>query len=116
MPLLLQIIKAKESFQRVEVTREEALDMFEENQFKTEIIGGLPGGSTITLYRSGDMVDLCRGPHLPNTGYLKTAMVGNMNRAFWRGDAKNAPLQVLEIVSSIGGVPGYINGMISSSS
>ena len=68
--------------------------MFEENQFKTEIIGGLPSGSTITLYRSGDMVDLCRGPHLPNTGYLRTAMVGNMNRAFWRGDAKNAPLQV----------------------
>lgn len=90
----MQIIKAKESFQRVEVTREEALDMFEENRFKTEIIGGLPAGTTITLYRSGHMVDLCRGPHLPNTGYLKSAMVGNMNRAFWRGDAKNAPLQV----------------------
>ena len=92
--LAVQIIKAKESFQRVEVAREEALEMFKENKFKTEIISGLPSGTTITLYRSGEMVDLCRGPHLPNTGYLKTAMVGNMNRAFWRGDTKNAPLQV----------------------
>lgn len=55
-----QIIKAKQSFQRVEVTREEALDMFEENKFKVEIISNLASGSTITLYRSGEMVDLCR--------------------------------------------------------
>jgi threonyl-tRNA synthetase len=57
---LWQIIKAKQSFQRAEVTREEALDMFEENKFKVEIISNLPTGSTITLYRSGEMVDLCR--------------------------------------------------------
>ena len=44
----------------MEVTREEALDMFEENKFKVEIISGLAPGSTITLYRSGEMVDLCR--------------------------------------------------------
>ena len=68
--------------------------MFQENQFKVEIIGGLAPGSTITLYRCGEMVDLCRGPHLPNTGYLKTATVNALNRAFWRGDTKNAPLQV----------------------
>ena len=68
--------------------------MFGENKFKVEIISNLPEGCTITLYRSGEMVDLCRGPHLPNTGYLKAAMVGNLNRAFWRGDTKNAPLQV----------------------
>jgi len=55
-----QIIKAKQSFQRVEVTREEALLMFEENKFKVEIISNLVSGSTITLYRSGEMVDLCR--------------------------------------------------------
>ena len=90
----LQIIKAKQGFQRVEVSQEEALEMFEENKFKVEIISGLQPESRITLYRCGDMVDLCRGPHLPNTGYLKTATVGALNRAFWRGDTKKEPLQV----------------------
>ena len=97
----LQIIKAKQSFQRVEVSREEALEMFGENKFKVEIIGGLQPGSRITLYRCGDMVDLCRGPHLPNTGYLKTAMVGALNRAFWRGDTKKEPLQVAWLLTDL---------------
>lgn len=90
----MQIANAKHPFQRVEVTRNEALEMFRENDFKVEIIQALDENARITLYKSGEMVDLCRGPHLPNTGYLKTWMVGNLNRAFWRGDTKNAPLQV----------------------
>ena len=51
-------------FERVEVSREEALAMFAENKFKTEIIGGLPAGAIISLYRCGPMVDLCHGPHV----------------------------------------------------
>ena len=50
--------------------------------------------ATISLYRCGPMVDLCTGPHLPNTGYLKAAAVHSMSRAFWRADVKREPLQV----------------------
>ncbi|KAK9814754.1 hypothetical protein WJX72_010977 [[Myrmecia] bisecta] len=88
-----QAVKEKQEFQRVVVTREEALGMFQENKFKVEIISGLPQDATISLYRCGPMVDLCHGPHVPNTGYLKTVAVGNMSRAFWRADVTKEPLQ-----------------------
>ncbi len=78
----------------MEVSREEALSMFAENPFKEEIIRGLPEEATISLYRCGPMVDLCHGPHLPNTGFLKSAAVSAMNRAFWRADVSREPLQV----------------------
>ncbi|KAG2439420.1 hypothetical protein HXX76_004777 [Chlamydomonas incerta] len=86
-------VKESQKFQRVVVTREEALSMFEENKFKTEIIQGLPADATITIYRVGPMVDLCSGPHLPSTSYLKAISVTQMSRAFWRGDVKREPLQ-----------------------
>ncbi len=89
-----QIVKEKQDFERVEVSREEALSMFAENPFKEEIIRGLAEEATISLYRCGPMVDLCHGPHLPNTGFLKSAAVSAMNRAFWRADVNREPLQV----------------------
>ncbi|DBB09859.1 TPA: hypothetical protein ACH3X3_001472 [Trebouxia sp. C0006] len=88
-----QVVKESQSFQRVVVTRDEALAMFQENKFKVEIISGLPQTATISLYRCGPMVDLCHGPHLPNTGYLKTQAVNNLSRAFWRADVNKDPLQ-----------------------
>ena len=86
-------VKEKQVFERVEVSREEALSMFEENKFKVEIIAALPSGARITLYRVGPMVDLCRGPHVPHTGILKAVAVTSASRAFWRADVKNDPLQ-----------------------
>lgn len=86
-------VKEKQSFHRVVVSRDEALAMFQENKFKIEIISALPPDAVISLYRNGPMVDLCHGPHVPNTGVLKCHAVGNMSRAFWRGDAKNEGLQ-----------------------
>jgi len=86
-------VKEKQEFQRVEVSRAEALDMFQENKFKVEIISGLQADATITLYRNGPMVDLCTGPHVPNTGYLKVAAVTQASRAYWRADAKKDQLQ-----------------------
>ena len=80
-------------FERVEVSRDEALSMFLENKYKVEIIQALPAEARITLYRVGPMVDLCRGPHVPNTGILKAVAVTNASRAFWRADVKNDPLQ-----------------------
>ncbi|KAK9915530.1 hypothetical protein WJX75_000385 [Coccomyxa subellipsoidea] len=88
-----QIVKEKQEFDRVEVSREEALSMFSENPFKEEIIRGLPEDATISLYRCGPMVDLCHGPHLPNTGLLRASAVSAMNRAFWRADVNREPLQ-----------------------
>jgi threonyl-tRNA synthetase len=58
-----------------------------------EIINGLPEDATISLYRVGPMVDLCHGPHLPNTSFLKAAAVTNVSRAFWRADVTKEPLQ-----------------------
>lgn len=89
----MQAVKAKQAFQRVVVSRDEALGMFQENKFKVEIIEGLPHDATITLYRVGPMVDLCTGPHLPNSGYLKSMAITNMSRAMWRADASKEPLQ-----------------------
>jgi threonyl-tRNA synthetase len=83
----------KQAFERVEVSRDEALSMFLENKFKVEIIQALPSDAVITLYRVGPMVDLCRGPHVPHTGMLKAVAVTSASRAFWRADVKNDPLQ-----------------------
>eukprot|EP00882_Tetradesmus_deserticola_P016344 GHRQ01017451.1.p1 GENE.GHRQ01017451.1~~GHRQ01017451.1.p1 ORF type:complete len:196 (+),score=110.66 GHRQ01017451.1:351-938(+) len=58
-----------------------------------EIINGLPEDATISLYRVGPMVDLCHGPHLPSTAFLKAAAVTNVSRAFWRADVTKEPLQ-----------------------
>eukprot|EP00775_Hariotina_reticulata_P003330 gene3330-3607_t len=87
------IAKDSQRFQRVVVSRDEALAMFQENKFKIEIINGLPEDATISLYRVGPMVDLCHGPHLPNTSLLKAVGVTNVSRAFWRADVTKEPLQ-----------------------
>ncbi|KAL6760107.1 hypothetical protein V8C86DRAFT_2561020 [Haematococcus lacustris] len=85
--------KEGQRFERVVVSRDEALAMFQENKFKVEIISSLPADAVISLYRVGPMVDLCTGPHLPNTTYLKAAGVTNASRAYWRADAKREHLQ-----------------------
>eukprot|EP00878_Enallax_costatus_P001087 GHUV01001224.1.p1 GENE.GHUV01001224.1~~GHUV01001224.1.p1 ORF type:complete len:714 (+),score=237.30 GHUV01001224.1:1826-3967(+) len=87
------IVKEGQRFERVVVSRDEALAMFQENKFKIEIINGLPEDATISLYRVGPMVDLCHGPHLPNTSLLKAAAITNCSRAFWRADVTKEPLQ-----------------------
>ncbi|GBF99477.1 threonyl-tRNA synthetase [Raphidocelis subcapitata] len=86
-------VKEGQRFQRVVVSRDEALSMFTENKFKVEIIKGLPEDATISLYRCGPMVDLCHGPHLPTTGLIKAVAVTNASRAFWRADVNKEALQ-----------------------
>ncbi|KAK2078954.1 hypothetical protein QBZ16_002644 [Prototheca wickerhamii] len=93
------IVKARQPFQRAVVSRDEALDMFRENKFKVELIQGLPADARITVYRCGPMVDLCRGPHLPNTGLVKASAVTNASRAFWRADVTKEPLQRVYAIS-----------------
>jgi threonyl-tRNA synthetase len=82
---------------REEVSREEAIRLFREmgQKYKVEIIEGLPAGEPISLYRQGDFVDLCRGPHVPSTGRLEAFKLTSIAGAYWRGDARNEQLQRL---------------------
>ena len=86
------IIKEKQPFQRIEVSRDEALEMFLENKFKVELITNLPEDATISCYRCGPMVDLCRGPHLPDTAWIKAVTVNQCSRSHWRADVTKDPL------------------------
>ncbi|CAM6092657.1 unnamed protein product [Calypogeia fissa] len=86
-------VKEKQPFERIEVTREQALDLFSENKFKVEIIKELPADKTITVYRCGPLVDLCRGPHIPNTSHVKAFSCQKASAAYWRGQADRESLQ-----------------------
>ena len=77
-------------FKRREVSQEEALEVFTANKYKVEHIKELEG--TISLYEQGDFIDLCRGPHVPNTSYLKHFKLLSVAGAYWRGDSKNKQL------------------------
>ena len=85
-------IKEAQPFTREEVTREAALALFADEPYKVELISDLPEGETISLYRHGDFVDLCRGPHLPDTGRIPAVRVLSTAGAYWRGDSDNTML------------------------
>ena len=89
------IVKAKESFERVEVSRSEALKMFADlgESYKVEIIEALPEDAVITLYKTGDWFDLCRGPHVETTKAIKAFKLLSVAGAYWRGDEKRPMLQ-----------------------
>ncbi|MDD4212167.1 MAG: threonine--tRNA ligase [Bacilli bacterium] len=82
-------------FKRIEVSRGEALAKFSHDRYKVEIINELPEDAVITLYECGSFVDLCRGPHVPSTKFLKNAKILSVSGAYWRGDSKNEQLQRL---------------------
>lgn len=90
-----KIVKENLPIVRREVTREEALDIFarEADPLKLELIRDLPDGVPITLYDQGEFFDLCRGPHLPSTGRIKSFKLLSVAGAYWRGDSKNKMLQ-----------------------
>jgi threonyl-tRNA synthetase len=84
----------------IPVTREEwdrdaAVEFFKSigEHYKAEIISSIPAGQTISLYREGDFIDLCRGPHVPSTGKIKAFKLMKLAGAYWRGDSKNEMLQ-----------------------
>jgi len=77
--------------ERVEMTSEEALAKFADDPFKTELINDI-GAPVLSLYGQGDFWDLCRGPHVPNTGYVKHFKLMSLAGAYWRGNEKNVML------------------------
>jgi len=90
------IVERDEVIEREVWNRNEAVDFFRSigEEYKAEIIASIPSDEPITLYRQGDFIDLCRGPHLPSTKKLgKAFKLTHVSGAYWRGDAKNEMLQ-----------------------
>jgi threonyl-tRNA synthetase len=90
-----EIIAADRPFVREEWPRDQAIHFFQDKgeAYKAEIISGLPGDQPISVYRQGDWLDLCRGPHLPSTGRVGTAFkLMKLAGAYWRGDHRNEML------------------------
>ncbi|MBW3015661.1 threonine--tRNA ligase [Candidatus Woesearchaeota archaeon] len=87
-----KIIKEKKPFKRKEVSKKEALKLFKDNKYKVEMINDLEEGS-ISIYQMGSFIDLCRGPHVPDTGYIKAVKLLKVSSAYWRADASKDSLQ-----------------------
>lgn len=87
------LVAAAEPIVRKEVSKAEALEMFKNDVYKEELINELEDGVVISVYQQGNFCDLCRGPHVANTKWLKNFKLLSVSGAYWRGDAKKAQLQ-----------------------
>jgi threonyl-tRNA synthetase len=93
-------IKEKQPFERLTLSKEDLLEMFSYNKYKQHIIQDkIPDGSSTTVYRCGPLIDLCRGPHVPNTGRIKAFEIMKNSASYFLGDAKNDSLQRIYGVS-----------------
>ena len=92
---MTEIVKRDRPVKREEWQRDDAVAFFKSigEDYKAEIIGAIPADQTISLYRQGDFIDLCRGPHVPSTGKLKVFKLMKVAGAYWRGDSNNEMLQ-----------------------
>ncbi len=90
---MLELARLKQTFNRKEVSKDEALKYFTQknDEYKLELISALEDGQ-ITFYQTGEFVDLCRGPHIPDTSSLKAVKLLNIAGAYWRGDEKRKML------------------------
>mmetsp|Transcript_44674 Transcript_44674/g.50079 ORF Transcript_44674/g.50079 Transcript_44674/m.50079 type:complete len:1101 (-) Transcript_44674:107-3409(-) len=87
-------VKRKEKFERLVVTKQEALDLFTYSPFKSALIQAkVPDGTRTTVYRNGDLIDLCMGPHVPHTGKIKAFKMLRCSATQWLGDVNNDQLQ-----------------------
>jgi threonyl-tRNA synthetase len=90
---MVELAKEKSEYVRREVSKQEAVAYFQEkgDEYKLDLLEGLEDG-TITFYEQGNFTDLCRGPHIPNTGFIKAVKLTNIAGAYWRGDEKRKML------------------------
>jgi threonyl-tRNA synthetase len=88
-----ELARANLRIERIEVPRDEAIEKFRAmgERYKVEILRDIPE-PTVSIYRQGEWMDLCRGPHVPSTGYIKAFKLLNVAGAYWRGDERNAML------------------------
>jgi len=89
------IVKQNLPIQRLEMKREDAIELFKSmgENYKAEIIESIPANEVLSLYKQGDFIDLCRGPHVPSTSKLKVFKLMKLAGAYWRGDSNNEMLQ-----------------------
>ena len=87
-----KILAAGSPFERREVSKAEALELFADEPYKLELIRDLPEGETISVYKQGGFTDLCRGPHVPDTGRVGAVDLLSVAGAYWRGDSDNKML------------------------
>ena len=97
---MLELAREKNEFIRKDVSKSDAIAYFEDkgDEYKLELIDGLEDGS-ISFYTQGNFTDLCRGPHIPHTGYIKAVKVLNVAGAYWRGDENRKQLTRLYAIS-----------------
>lgn len=90
---MIELAKQKSEFIRKDVAKQDAIAYFKEkgDEYKLDLLEGLEDG-TITFYEQGNFTDLCRGPHIPNTGFVKAVKLTNIAGAYWRGDEKRKML------------------------
>ena len=89
------IVKQNLPIERIEMSRNEAIALFESKgeDYKAQIIASIPEDEVLSLYKQGDFIDLCRGPHVPSTSKLKAFKLMSLAGAYWRGDSNNEMLQ-----------------------
>lgn len=85
-----ELVKKDYKIERIEFSKDEAIEEFAKNRYKIELI---EEHGDVSAYRQGDFIDLCRGPHLPRTGMIKAFKLTKIAGAYWRGDSKNRQLQ-----------------------
>lgn len=90
---MLELARQKNDYERIPMSKADAVKYFEEkgDEYKLDLLSGLEDGS-ITFYRQGNFTDLCRGPHIPNTGFIKAAKIMNVAGAYFKGDQNNKML------------------------
>ncbi|WP_338951099.1 threonine--tRNA ligase [Fusobacterium nucleatum] len=91
-----RIVKENIKLEKYVLPRDEAVDYFrdvDKNKYKVEIVEAIPQGEQVSFYKQGDFTDLCRGTHVPSTGYLKAFKLRTVAGAYWRGNSKNKMLQ-----------------------
>lgn len=86
-----KVIKEDMPFERKEVTKAKAKELFSKEKFKTELINGIEGNK-VSIYKTGDFIDLCEGPHVPSTGKIGAVKLLKLAGAYWKGDSKNPML------------------------
>ena len=92
---MLELAKAAQPVTRSEMSRDEAVALFKEKgeDYKVQILESIPGDEVLSFYQQGEFIDLCRGPHIPDTGKLKAFKLTKVAGAYWRGDSNNEMLQ-----------------------
>jgi len=111
-----EIIAKNEDFVRKEVTKAEALELFKDEPYKIELINDLPDGESLSVYYTGeDFYDLCRGPHVENTKYLRgfSFKINRVSGAYWRGSEKNKMLTRIYVYGFLNkdDLKAYVNQM-----